>query len=146
MTHVSLPAIPTERSCSLCLNTETDDAMAPQLELWLACTNWPQRFAMIRIMLEAWELEQVSADEQPMRAEAGFRILTAWLEQLGETEISDGYAAVTYRLAFHREWQLAAMEWLSSDYGDAFLEAIVGNCPPYVVAAAHHLDLFGLPE
>lgn len=120
--------------------------MASELDLWLACTNWRQRFAKVRALFHAWAVESIAPEEQAMRTEATFRMLTVELEQLGETEISDGYAAVTYRLAFHREWQLAAMEWLSSDYGDAFLEAIVGNCPPYVVAAAHHLDLFGLPE
>jgi hypothetical protein len=144
--RIPLPAISIERSCSLAMPSDLEEAMEPQLEVWLACTNWPQRFALIRVLFESWGLEGIPEDDQPLRAEANFRILSAWLEQLGETEITDAYQAVTYRLSFHREWQQAGAEWLGSEYGSAFLEALVDNCPPYVVAAAHHVALFGLPE
>lgn len=138
MTSVPLPAIPTERSATVALPSEIETGLENHyLDGWLV-GPWPVRFATARQYLAAFAADP---DENPLKVEAGVRMLTYLLEQLGERDITCVEQAALYRCTCHPQWVAAATLWLGA-HGEVF-EEFVDAEPAWTLFGIRFLQLYG---
>jgi hypothetical protein len=109
---IPLPAIPTADSITACVPPAIYDGLAPIIDLWTDAANWTERAPIASVLCRVL-VEGGADDLARFRIEAGRRVVTALLEQLGERDLACMDQAALYLASVHVAWRQAAGRFIA---------------------------------
>ncbi len=114
--NVPLPAIATRDSITSTLPADIMAGVEVALPFWTDAPNWDSRALVWDAQARALVAD---GDWSLFATHATTRLLTAFLEQLGERDIGHIAQALAYRMSSHPAWVAAAQRWLAGAPDDA---------------------------
>jgi hypothetical protein len=125
-----IPAIPTISSATANLPALVDAGLEAFMDAWLDAATWRDRMDLADAIFADW----ADVPATLFRAQAGSRLLTSLLEQLGERSIECAEAAALYRVADHDCWRIAACRWFAGH--PSVLPGFMADHPGWAIFAA----------